>query len=184
MFALLAETDVVPSLLAKLSREQTMAIIVMTLIFCTGALIAVSATVAHYWQKARTSELRRRMVAQMVERGMSGDEITRVLLAADISAEDAAESAAASKAASPKSPEPAPEVTLVKVLSDNSYDGDDIQRILAAAQIRGQVDAVAVGMVRELAGNWVDADNIVAVLESHRARAEKADQPSDAPRPV
>jgi hypothetical protein len=44
-------------------------------------LTAIVATVAKYWQKARRDELDATLKQQMIERGMSADEIIRVLQA-------------------------------------------------------------------------------------------------------
>lgn len=132
----------------------------------TVALVAWA--FAWAWVRVRRAENRSRLTSEMLQRGMPPGEIARVLLAYELTSpeavaadEDAAESA---------------EVRMIKAMSAESYDGGDIQRVLAAARAAGGPDEQIVGVVREMAKAWADADDIVLALESRERGAAAANQ--------
>ena len=47
-------------------------------------LIPIVAIIAHHWQQVRRAELERRLKEQMLERGMSAEDIERVLAAGSL----------------------------------------------------------------------------------------------------
>lgn len=122
-----------------------------------AALFASVATVAYYWYRAQASGHRARTTAQMLQRGFTAEQIESVLRAqAEADADE-----------SDDGPVPAdPEVRLVKFLSDNSYDGNDVDRIMRAVRARGAIDLKTVEMVEALAKNWTEADDIERILQS------------------
>ncbi len=65
-----------------------------TLIFWTAiVLISGVPVVAHYWYKTRKAELEASLKREMIERGMSADEICKVLAASGRKREEACEEA-------------------------------------------------------------------------------------------
>ncbi|MEP0845990.1 MAG: hypothetical protein HRF50_04105 [Phycisphaerae bacterium] len=111
--------------------------------------------------EAAANENQDRLKALMVQRGMSADEIVRVL---------------AARFVPPRLAEPAPSGTdaeerIVKTLSDNGYDGKDIERILVAGRVNDRIDERTAALVQTLADNWTDAADIARILEARRSAA-------------
>lgn len=109
--------------------------------------------------EAQARENQDRLKSLMIQRGMSADEIERVLKAEGspldfkASADD-------------------PEAYIVEVLSENGYEAADIERILRAARGEaGSIPASAGRLVGTLAENWAEADDIARVLQSRRKPA-------------
>lgn len=142
-----------------------------------GAVVCIIAgLLIQAWRRVKQSEQRTQLIGQLLARGLSADEITRVLSAADLAERRACEQEAASRPASD------PEVRIVKALTDQSYSGDDINRVLAAARVGGRIDPAVVEIVKSLAESWTDASNIVTVLEERRRAAPPAPADSFAER--
>lgn len=137
-------------------------------IFAAMAFVAVVWVISTAWRRARESDNRAQLTAMLIQRGMSADEIEKVLRAGVGSAEESD--------AAQKSDEPDDEVRLIKQLADLSYDGGDVEKILAAARVNGRLDAPTARIVEGLANNWMDADDIVRVL---RARPSLSGGPLD-----
>lgn len=109
--------------------------------------------------EAQARDNQDRLESLMIQRGMSADEIERVLKAEgsrpDFGAvvEDA-------------------EACIVEVLSENGYSGADIERILRAARAEaGQISPPAGQLVRTLAENWAKAADIERILQTRREPA-------------
>jgi hypothetical protein len=146
------------------------------ILFC-GALGLGAWAFSSAWRKIRQSEHRTRLTAMMLDRGMSAEQIEKVIQAGFIGHDPDADESPSSAAASAD-----PEVRLVKHLSDSQYEGADVQKIVAAARRDGKIDEATVQIVETLASNWEDTDAIVALLESRRERlAADAAKPGVAP---
>jgi hypothetical protein len=142
-------------------------VVVLGLLVAAGTILAVTGIIAAAWRHVRQSADRARLVREMLERGMSAEQIARVLLAAQLAGgeEEEGEDEEALVGA-----ESSLEVRLVKVLSNNHYDADDVNRILSAARVNGQIDETTFCIVRPLAEGWAEAEHIVEILETRRAQ--------------
>ncbi|MHC5110833.1 MAG: hypothetical protein ACYTHJ_13260 [Planctomycetota bacterium] len=114
----------------------------------------------HAWRRARESTNRARIVRDMLNRGCSTEEITRVLLASDLSAR--------SGDSDTLDPDEDPDAYVVKYLTDHWYNGSDIQKVLNAAREDGGIDATSIQIIKSMADGWSDAGAMVKVLESRR----------------
>lgn len=130
------------------------------------SMVGVAWAFASAWKSIRRSEHQTRLSALMLERNLKPDEIERLLKAGATFIE--------SDPICTKPGESDPEVRIVNVLSEQSYDGDDIKEVLAAAQMNGQIDESAVAMVKTLAENWAKAEDIAQVLRNRSVRAAHA----------
>jgi hypothetical protein len=92
-----------------------------------GLLIGLAAVIASVWHKVRLAELQANLKQQMLTRGMSAGEIQRVLKASGPA--DDSEAVAKVKFTGNSV---ADKATLVKLLAENGYQGDDIARVLQA----------------------------------------------------
>jgi hypothetical protein len=123
-----------------------------------SALVLGAWAFAWAWVRVRRAENRSRLTSEMLQRGMNPAEIARVLLAYELTSPESIK-AEAEEAESA-------DVRLIKALSSESYDGEDIQRILAAARGDGALTDERVGVVREMAKAWAEADDIIRALET------------------
>lgn len=131
------------------------------LVVGAGALVAIIVAIATAWAVIRKSEHRTRLTAMMLERGLKPEEIERILVSGFGDAEKASERLLDANT-------PDPEVKVVTHLSNCSYDGDDIQKILVAARAAGGIDQGAIDMIKVMANNWTDAEEIAKVLLNRR----------------
>lgn len=145
------------------------ALIVSGIVLVLGSWAFASA-----WKAIRCSEHQTRLTALMVERGMKPDEIERLLRAGPILAMAIAEAKPGDPAASD------PEVRIVNVLAGQSYDGDDVEKVLSAARDSGPIDEPTVGIVKAMAESWADADDIAKILRNRRARGVSPASPMPA----
>lgn len=129
-----------------------------------AALVLMTWAIASAWRAVRVSDHRTRLTAMMLERSMPAEEIRRVLL----SSPDEAAAAASGD----------PEVRVVKHLTDNHYEADDVEKVLAALRECGEIDESAVQVVAALAESWSEADDIANVLRRRRTAGRTAHQPS------
>jgi SOS response regulatory protein OraA/RecX len=123
-------------------------------------LVIIVGLIASAWRQVRQSEHVSHLTAMMLQRGMSAEEIERVLRSG------------AFKPAAAEAAQTGPqnqEVQLVKVLSDNSYDGEAVEKILQAARSDGRIDETTSRIVQIMAENWTDTDDIVRVLSARRS---------------
>lgn len=127
-----------------------------------GAIVGGAFAIANAWKAIRRSEHQTRLTALMLERGLKTDEIERLLKAGTVFVE--------SEPASTKPGESDPEVQIVNALSAQSYDGDDIEKVLVAARQNGDIDPSTVAIVKTLTENWTDADDIAKVLRNRSVR--------------
>ncbi|MCG3126647.1 MAG: hypothetical protein CHACPFDD_01498 [Phycisphaerae bacterium] len=141
--------------LAQLDKSTLRLVILAAL----GALVVIVWVVAVAWRRVRESASRASVTAELIRRGMSADEIVRVLLAAQLAEEAEGGSGAADD----------PEVLLVKHLTDNHYEGEDVQRILDAAREEGGIDDRLVALVKTMASSWVDTESIIGVIRGRGA---------------
>lgn len=128
-----------------------------------GAVLCVIAgLLIQAWRRVKQSEQRTHLIGQLLARGLTADEITRVLTAADLAERRSCEDESGARSTND------PEVRIVKALTDQSYSGDDVNKVLAAARVNGRIDPAVVEIVKSLAESWADANNIVAVLLERR----------------
>jgi hypothetical protein len=125
-------------------------------------LIALGWLFAAAWKSIRRSEHQTRLTALMLEKGLKSEEIERLL--------NAGAEFVASEPGCTKPGESDPEVRIVNAMSAQSYDGDDIQTVLAAARVNGVIDESAVAMVKTLSDNWAGAEDIAKVLRNRSIR--------------
>lgn len=137
------------------------------LLLSFGAVAVGFWAFATAWRRIRLAEQRAVLITQMLQRGMSGEQIARVLLAAEF--EPAGKSEDEDETGSND-----PEVQIVQHLSANYYEGEDVEKVLAAARVGDTIDPTVVRIVKTLAENWADTDNIVSVLTSRRQHLEEA----------
>jgi hypothetical protein len=149
----------------------------LTGLFFGASFVGVAAVVLiglYYMVKVITDSVRRSQVAKleaqarenqdrlkslMIQRGMSADEIERVLKA---------EGGTPNYATDLENPE----AYIVEVLSENGYEAADIERILRAARGEGDsVSASAGRLIAALAENWAKATDIERILQNRRRPA-------------
>ncbi len=109
--------------------------------------------------EAQARENQDRLKSLMIQRGMSADEIERVLKA---------EGGTPSYAANVENTE----AYIVELLSENGYEAADIERVLRAA--RGESDSIPASagkLVATLAENWAKAADIERILQNRRRPA-------------
>ena len=108
--------------------------------------------------EAQARENQDRLKSLMIQRGMSADEIERILQAEGSKVDflGGAENT---------------EAHIVEVLSENGYDAADIERILVAARIGDAIPPSAGKLVVTMAENWAKAADIERVLQSRRKPA-------------
>jgi hypothetical protein len=129
------------------------------------AAVWIAQIVAGNARAAKIAGYNAALKAQMLERGMSVEEIERVIAAAPASTDD-----------EDKGDEPTdPETRLLKELNDQNYDSSDVRKILAVVRNGGigpnseQRLQSDVDFAVRLAKAWTDADDIVAMLRDRHA---------------
>jgi hypothetical protein len=90
-----------------------------------GLLIAITAIIAAHWRGVRHAEMETNLKQQMLARGMSAAEIEQVLKASSTSGKYQDPPIFTGNVGTDKA-------TLVKLMSDNGMDGQDIARVLQA----------------------------------------------------
>lgn len=120
-------------------------------------IIGVTWIIAGALRRIRQSDNRTALLGMMLQRGMSAEQIERVLNAGGFNSTiDAGDDDAA------------PDVRIIKVLNENSYEGRDVEHILAAAMHRGSIDAATAQVVVSMAEQGTEADEIARVLRLRR----------------
>jgi len=112
--------------------------------------------------QADAAENEARLKALMIQRGMSAAEIEQVLASGAVPKTNFVEVDEHQDA----------EARIVRVLSDNGYNGDAVQSILKAARVNGRIDPAAAQLVTTLAENWAKAGDIERVLRSRPVPAD------------
>lgn len=108
--------------------------------------------------EAQAHENQDRLKSLMIQRGMSADEIERILRAEGNKMDFLGEAENA-------------EACIVEVLSENDYDAADIERILVAARVGDAIPPSAGKLVVTMAENWAKAADIERVLQTRRKPA-------------
>lgn len=139
-------------------------LVAVVLVPVIGGLVAIVMVARFYLEsrrktrladlRAQAAETEARLKALMVQRGMSAEEIERILSTGPARQEFEAEENLD------------PEGRIVSVLASNGYDGDDIERVLRAARRDGKVPLAAARTVETLANNWTEGKDIERVLLS------------------
>lgn len=132
-----------------------------------GTLILACWFFAAAWHKIRQSQHRAQLTAMMVQRGMPVDEIERVLRASSVSAAEAVDV-------------PADDPGIIKMLTDNNYEGSDVQRILSALHASGGATPENARIIKALSDNWADTGDIERILLARRDRPDGHHQPAGA----
>lgn len=145
-------------LFSKLDSKE---VLVLTVLGGT-AIVFIVGIIARTIQKSAQSDHRTRLAALLVQRGLPTTEIERILRAAAAKGDEAIVEASDE-----------PEVQLVKILTDNSYDGDDVKIVLDAARENGAIDASTVAMVKTMSENWIEAKEIAEIIRKRRTRDPK-----------
>jgi len=105
--------------------------------------------------EATARENQDRLKSLMIQRGMSADEIERVLNTEGARADFGSATAVD------------PETRIVEALTTHHYSADDIARVLNASRDeQGNIPPPTAGLVETLAANWADAPDIERVLRS------------------
>ncbi len=133
---------------------------VMKLVALSSAASVVLLTLimARAWRGVRRSENRTALIAMMLQRGMSAENIERVLNAGGLGV-GGGES---------EGEEYDPEVRIITVLKENEYKGDDVERVLETVRHRGRIDAATAKIVETLVEQEAGVDEIVGVLEARQ----------------
>lgn len=150
-----------------------MSIVKITIL--AAAVVCAAGVGFSAWRRIRQSEHRTRLTAMMLERGMTPEQIEKVIAAGQIG-QDPAPAVGA-----PSDPCADPEVRVIEHLTEWDYEADDVQKIVDTVRRHGQFDEVTVRIVETLASNWEDADAIVRLLE---ARAKRGPSPRAAGGPA
>lgn len=158
-------------LFSWLGGSGSMDVVRIAVIVGGVVLIVAAWAFASAWKSIRCSEHQTRLTALMLERGMKPDEIERLLRAGPI----LAMAIAANKQSGPA--ENDPEVRLVNALTEQSYDGDDVEKVLSAARESGPIDEPTVGIVQAMAESWAEAEDIAKVLRNRRPRGVASPSP-------
>ncbi len=108
--------------------------------------------------EAQARENQDRLKSLMIQRGMSADEIERILQAEGGKTDFLGETENT-------------EARIVEVLSENGYEAADIERILVAARVGDAIPPSAGKLVVTLAENWAKPADIERVLATRRKPA-------------
>lgn len=138
-------------------------------IVAAGLVALVAMFVAYMWRRVRESSDRAGLIRDMLERGLATEEITRVLLAAQMHGPEDDEQVDA---------EDDPEAYIVKCLTDRWYDGKDVERVLEAARAAGPIDPTTVRIIKSMSANRAGAKAIAKVLETRRQEHGPASEPA------
>ena len=143
-------------------------LILMGPVFLIGGIIAVVAILSHYAAKTRLSAWESGLKSQMIERGMTADEISKVLAA------KAHFNAPPEKPDDVKAMKADPSANLAAYLTECWYSGEDVAKILAFVQQRAtdpQNAKIDYALVRELANQSCEADDILRILAARQPAA-------------
>ena len=127
---------------------------VTLIIFSAATISGCVWALSSAWCSAKQTERRARLASLLLDRGCRPDEIERVVRATNGKGTATAD--------------PDPEVAMAKHLTDNSYEGPDVQKVLSAARDTNALDGGAVRLVQTMAENWADAEDIAGVLRNRR----------------
>ncbi len=148
-----------------LARMDEEAMVVGIVFFLVAGCVALALVFAHHRKSTRVAELNAaarenqdRLKSLMIQRGMSATEITQVLDAGGRLPLDTPIG----------NDSRAPEERIVKALTENDYDGADVQLILSAARVGGKIEDSAARLVETMAGNWSKAADIERVLRARQ----------------
>jgi SOS response regulatory protein OraA/RecX len=118
------------------------------------SLVGMTGIVVHAWRKVRQSENRTALVGMMVQRGMSAEQIERVMR----TCQEAAEAGDAEVT----------EAGIIGAMKEGDYPAEDIERVLDAARTNGVFDAGSLKIIAALVEQGAEADEIENLLEARR----------------
>jgi len=119
-----------------------------------GALIAIVAIIAAHWSEVRRAEADAVLKQDMLQRGMTADEIERVLRASQAPA-------------APKTVVEATPSGVATLMAKEGYDGDNMAAVLATLEERGRhLTADEFTAVRAMIKEGYDGDQIVVMVRA------------------
>ena len=145
--------------LNELDSGYRLAAIIVAMVMALAAI----GIVAQSCRRIKESADRAKMLGEMLRRGMSAEEITRILLAVQVTADESSEDEI--------DPDETPEAYVVKCLTDGWYGAEDIKQVLDAAHSHCGLDESTISIIETLAEGGTDTESIVQVLESRQKKA-------------
>ncbi len=166
-------------------------LVVVIVMFTCWAVVEMVRVVAKNWRRiaearyqAAVLENEAKLKALMLQRGMPPEEIARVLASGSgsMKADDAGsgqlekmllehgiEADEIKRALHGSGESGSHETEIVEKLVEAGYEADDIAGILTAARINSQIEADAVRLVKVMADNEMDSDDMERVLRARRS---------------
>jgi SOS response regulatory protein OraA/RecX len=141
-----------------------------------GAFVVIAvAVIAVQWRRVRVAELQAALKKQMLERGMSAEDIEKVLRAAEAPAPEPEQESLVPFTGNTAADSP----RLVKLLLEHGYSGDDIERVLRALDCAARREATEgsdalfrqkATMVATMAENSLEVADMEKILQAFEAR--------------
>lgn len=142
-----------------LQDANTSALVLMLGVLATAAVVIVTFALMA-WRRTRESDNRTALASLMLQRGMSAEEVERVLRACNLAADH------------PEQTDP--EAFLISLMKESEYSTEDVERVLDAARTNGQIDAATVKVIEGLVEQGVEGDEIETLLDARRPRPPRA----------
>jgi hypothetical protein len=114
--------------LAKLEHHEILAVIAIVM----GSLIAIVSVIAIQWRCVRVAEMEATLKQQMLDKGMSPADIDQVMNAGKTPSAWQCPPATTTTTGD----EAMDRAALVQRMVDNGYEGEDIERVLKAYQVK------------------------------------------------
>lgn len=141
-------------------QDTNTSALVLMLSVLGAASVAMVAIVASAWRRGRESDNRTALASMMLQRGMSAEEVERVVRACQLTADEQAECD--------------PEAQLISLMKESDYTTEDVERVLDAARYDGRIDAATVKVVEGLVEQGVEGAEIETLLDARRPRPPRA----------
>ena len=136
------------------------ALLIPIVMFVGGFLVAITAIVAHHWRAIRRTELEVALKQDMLRRGLSVDEIERVLRASEKPPEAATKADPVSDNA----------YALTEKMIDEGRSGEEIERLLKLLQANGgTVSDNEHALIEKMLDESKPIDQIERVVRAFRA---------------
>ncbi len=136
------------------------ALLIPIVLFLGGALVGIVAILAHQWRAIRRTELETALKQDMLRRGLSVDEIERVLRASERPPEE------------PAKPDPVSDnaYALTEKMIDEGRSGEEIERLLKLLQATGgTVSDNEYALIEKMLDEGKPVDQIERVVRAFRA---------------
>lgn len=135
------------------------ALLIPIVMFVGGFLVAITAIVAHQWRAIRCTELEVALKQDMLRRGLSVEEIERVLRASEKPPEAAAKADPVSDNA----------YALTEKMIDEGRSGEEIERLLRLLQANGTVSDNEYALIEKMLDESKPIDQIERVVRAFRS---------------